>query len=161
MEQIIQFLEEYWGVSIAGGVTVGTLVTFTIVLVKSILLNNSKNAELTTAIKQVNEVIAKYDRLEQRYIALEQKHQYLEQVNMTTFKALSFIVVASKLPSEDKIALQTDFAKLTAPVVTAAPVIKQVVEPVIEETKDVVQETITTVVQAAGNLLTKYINDKE
>jgi hypothetical protein len=160
MEQIIQFLEEYWGVSIAGGVTVGTLVTFIVVQVKSILLNNSKNTELTTAIKQVNEVIAKYDRLEQRYVSLEQKHQYLEQVNMTTFKALSFIVVASKLPSEDKIALQSEFAKLAAPVVTA-PAIKEAVQPVIEETKDVVQETISTVVQAAGNLLTKYINEKE
>jgi hypothetical protein len=160
MEQIIQFLEEYWGVSIAGGVTVGTLVTFIVVQVKSILLNNSKNAELNTAIKQVNEVIAKYDRLEQRYVSLEQKNQYLEQVNMTTFKALSFIVVASKLPSEDKIALQSEFAKLTAPVITT-PAIKEAVQPVIEETKDVVQETISTVVQAAGNLLTKYINDKE
>jgi len=160
MEQIIQFLEEYWGVSIAGGVTVGTLVTFIVVQVKSILLNNSKNAELNTAIKQVNEVIAKYDRLEQRYVSLEQKNQYLEQVNMTTFKALSFIVVASKLPSEDKIALQSEFAKLTAPVITPAA-IKEAVQPVIEETKDVVQETISTVVQAAGNLLTKYINDKE
>lgn len=160
MEQIIQFLEEYWGVSIAGGVTVGTLVTFIVVQVKSIILNNSKNAELSTAIKQVNEVIAKYEKLEQRYIALEQKHYYLEQVNMTTFKALSFIVVASKLPSEDKIALQSEFAKLANPVVTA-PVVKEVVQPIVEETKDVVQETITTVVQAAGNLLTKYINEKE
>ena len=76
------------------------------------------------------------------------------------FKALSFIIVASKLPSEDKIALQTEFAKLTAaPVI--APVAEKVVQPIVQETKEVVQETVKTVVEAAGTLLTKYINEKE
>jgi hypothetical protein len=160
MEQIIQFLEEYWGVSIAGGVTVGTLITFIIVQAKSILLNNQKNVEVSTALRTVNQVTERYNLLEQRYVALEQKHQYLEQVNLTTFKALSFIIVASKLPSEDKIALQTEFAKLTAaPVI--APIAEKVVQPIVQETKDVVQETVKTVVEAAGTLLTKYINEKE
>lgn len=156
MEQIIQFLEEYWGVSIAGGVTVGTMITFIIVQVKSILLNNAKNAEVTQVIKTFNALTEKHSKLEQRYIALEQKHQYLEQVNLATFKALSFIVVASKLPSEDKIALQSEFAKLT----TVAPKViqEQPLEKLpVPETKDVVAETVQTVVQAASSLLTKYI----
>jgi hypothetical protein len=160
MEQIIQFLEEYWGVSIAGGVTIGTLVTFIAVQVKSILINNQKNLEVNNALKAANQISDKYAQLEQRYLSLEQKNDYLEQVNMTTFKALSFIVVASKLPSEDKIALQTEFAKLAAKPVVAQAVAK-IAQPIVEETKDVVQETISTVVQAAGNLLTKYISEKE
>jgi hypothetical protein len=45
MEQIIQFLEEYWGVSIAGGVTVGTMVTFIIVQVKAILLSRQSSGQ--------------------------------------------------------------------------------------------------------------------
>jgi hypothetical protein len=156
MEQIIQFLEEYWGVSVAGGLTVGTLVTFIVVQVKSIILNNAKNAEVTQAIKTFNQLTEKYNQLEQRYIALEEKHQYLEQVNLATFKALSFIVVASKLPSEDKIALQTEFAKLTtfAPK-PAQPLPLEKLAPA--ETKDVVAETVQTVVEAASSLLTKYI----
>jgi enamine deaminase RidA (YjgF/YER057c/UK114 family) len=159
MEQIIQFLEEYWGVSIAGGVTVGTLVTFIVVQVKSILINNQKNTEVNNALKAVNQISEKYNQLEQRYNNLESMNVYLEQVNMTTFKALSYIVVASKLPSEDKIALQTEFAKLSAKPVVDQAIVK--VTPIVEQTKDVVQETISTVVQAAGNLLTKYINDKD
>lgn len=154
MEQIIQFLEEYWGVSIAGGVTVGTLATFIVVQIKSIILNNAKNAELTQAIKTFNQLSEKYNQLEQRYIALEEKHQYLEQVNLATFKALSFIVVASKLPSEDKIALQTEFAKLTTFAPKAPVALEKLPEP---ETKDVVAETVQTVVEAASSLLTKYI----
>lgn len=156
MEQIIQFLEEYWGISIAGGVTVGTMITFIIVQVKSILLNNAKNAEVTQAVKTFNALSDKYNKLEQRYIALEDKHHYLEQVNLATFKALSFIVVASKLPSEDKIALQNEFAKL----LTVAPKViqEQPLETLpVPETKDVVAETVQTVVQAASSLLTKYI----
>jgi thiamine phosphate synthase YjbQ (UPF0047 family) len=154
MEQIIQFLEEYWGISIASGVTVGTLITFIIVQTKSIIINNSKNAELSQALKLFNQVTDKHRELEQRYISLEEKHQYLEQVNIATFKALSFIVVASKLPSEDKIALQNEFSKLT----TYAPKTVQAVEKIVEvETKDAVAETIQAVVQTAGSLLTKYI----
>jgi hypothetical protein len=154
MEQIIQFLEEYWGVSIASGVTVGTLVTFIVVQIKSIILNNNKNAEISQALKLFNQVTEKHKELEQRYLSLEQRNQYLENVNVATFKALSFIVVASKLPSEDKIALQTEFAKLAA----YTPKVVEAVEKLAPvETKDVVAETIQAVVQTAGSLLTKYI----
>ena len=46
MEQIINFLEEFWGVTIVGGVSVGTLITFVIVQIKSLIKDKHKNTNI-------------------------------------------------------------------------------------------------------------------
>jgi hypothetical protein len=166
MEQVIQFLEEYWGVSIAGGVTVGTLVTFIVVQVKAILQSNllrtQSSNQLSSSSALVKDIAQKYSALEQRHKELEAKDRYLEQVNMATFKALSYIVIASKLPIEDKLSLQEDFNKLMAvkPVVSegTAGVVPETTKA--EVTQEVVAQTVQTVVQAAGDLLSKYVGAK-
>jgi hypothetical protein len=166
MEQVIQFLEEYWGVSIAGGVTVGTLVTFIVVQIKAILQSNllrtQSSNQLSSSSALVKDIAEKYASLEQRHKELEAKDRYLEQVNMATFKALSYIVIASKLPIEDKLSLQEDFNKLMAvkPVVSegTAGVVPEA--PKAEVTQEVVAQTVQTVVQAAGDLLSKYVGAK-
>ena len=166
MEQVIQFLEEYWGVSIAGGVTVGTLLTFIVVQVKSILQFNlvrtQSTSQLSNSTQLVKDIAQKYSVLEQRHKELEAKDRYLEQVNMATFKALSYIVIASKLPIEDKLSLQEDFNKLMAvkPAVSegTAGVVPETTKA--EVTQEVVAQTVQTVVQAAGDLLSKYVGAK-
>jgi len=166
MEQVIQFLEEYWGVSIAGGVTVGTLLTFIVVQVRSIFQFNAlrlQNTNQTTNCSQlVKDIAQKYNALEARHQALEAKDHYLEQVNVATFKALSYIVIASKLPMEDKLALQAEFTKLLAvkPVVSegTAGVTPELPKPVVNQ--EAVVQTVETVVKAAGDLLSKYVGAK-
>ena len=166
MEQVIQFLEEYWGVSIAGGVTVGTLVTFIVVQIKAILQSNllrtQSSNQLSSSSALVKDIAQKYSALEQRHKELEAKDRYLEQVNMATFKALSYIVIASKLPIEDKLSLQEDFNKLMAvkPAVSegTAGVVPETTKT--EVTQEVVAQTVQTVVQAAGDLLSKYVGVK-
>jgi hypothetical protein len=166
MEQVIQFLEEYWGVSIAGGVTVGTLLTFIVVQVKSILQFNlvrtQSTSQLSNSTQLVKDIAQKYSSLEQRHKELEAKDHYLEQVNMATFKALSYIVIASKLPIEDKLSLQEDFNKLMAvkPAVSegSADVTPALPKPIVSQ--EVVTQTVETVVKAAGDLLSKYVGAK-
>jgi uncharacterized membrane protein YcgQ (UPF0703/DUF1980 family) len=166
MEQVIQFLEEYWGVSIAGGVTVGTLLTFIVVQVKSILqfnaLRTQSTGQLSNSNQLVKDIAQKYNALESRHQELEAKDRYLEQVNLTTFKALSYIVIASKLPIEDKLSLQEEFNKLMTvkPVVSegSAGVTPALPKPVVSQ--EVVAQTVETVVKAAGDLLSKYVGAK-
>jgi hypothetical protein len=166
MEQVIQFLEEYWGVSIAGGVTVGTLVTFIVVQVKAILQSNllrtQSNTQLTNSTELVKEIAAKYSSLEQRHKELEAKDRYLEQVNVATFKALSYIVIASKLPIEDKIALQEEFSKLSLVKPTISEGVAGIVPelPKVETNQEAIVQTVDTVVKAAGDLLSKYVGTK-
>jgi hypothetical protein len=166
MEQVIQFLEEYWGVSIAGGVTVGTLLTFIVVQVRSILQFNALRLQNTNQASNssqlVKDIAQKYNALEARHQALEAKDHYLEQVNVATFKALSYIVIASKLPMEDKLALQAEFTKLLAvkPVISegTAGVTPELPKPVVNQ--EAVVQTVETVVKAAGDLLSKYVGAK-
>jgi hypothetical protein len=160
MEQVIQFLEEYWGVSIAGGVTVGTLLTFIVVQIKAILQSNllrtQSSSQLANAANLVKEIVEKYTALETRHQQLEAKDLRLEQINLATFKALSFIVIASKLPIEDKLALQAEFEKLKQPI--ASVVVKE--EEVKTEQPLVINEVVTNVVEAAADLLSKYTESK-
>lgn len=166
MEQVIQFLEEYWGVSIAGGVTVGTLVTFIVVQVKAILQSNllrtQSTNQLTNSSALVKEIAEKYKALETRHQELEAKDRYLEQVNLATFKALSYIVIASKLPIEDKLSLQQEFTKLmeikTVISEGTAGVVPEL--PKVEVDQQAIANTVETVVKAAGDLLSKYVGDK-
>jgi hypothetical protein len=158
MEQVIQFLEEYWGVSIAGGVTVGTMVTFIVVQIKAVLQFRQSNGNINTSLNNssllVNQTVEKYNQLEQRFKQLQTKDQYLEQVNLATFKALSYLVVASKLPIEDKLALQAEFEKLKQPTTVV------VTEETKTEEPTVIAEVVTDVVEAAADLLSKYTESK-
>jgi hypothetical protein len=162
MEQIIQFLEEYWGVSIAGGVTVGTMVTFIIVQVKAILLSRQSSGQLNNSSLLVNQIAQKYNALEKQYQELQAKDRYLEQVNLATFKALSYIVIASKLPIQDKLSLQEEFTKLMVvkPVVSEGTAGIVPPQPQVEMNQQAVADTVETVVKAAGDLLSKYVGTK-
>lgn len=150
MEQIILFLEEYWGVSIAGGITFGTIVTFIIVQVKALLMNSLKNTQIGDVLFQTNQVVNTYQQLEQRHKALEAQVKYSEQVNLATFKAIAYVVMASKLPIEEKLALQKEFEKLK-------PVVSEGTAGVVPQIKvEVTPQTVETVVKAAGDLISKY-----
>jgi hypothetical protein len=161
MEQVIQFLEEYWGVSIASGVTVGTLITFIVVQVKAILQSNllrtQSSTQLSNSAELVKQIADKYSALEKQHKELEAKDRYLEQVNLATFKALSYLVVASKLPIEDKLSLQAEFEKLKT---TTETTVTQTIEEVKTEETPVINEVVTNVVEAAADLLSKYTGTK-
>ena len=43
MEEIINFLEQYWGYTLFGGASLGTMVTFVITQIKSLIKDKNKN----------------------------------------------------------------------------------------------------------------------
>lgn len=185
MQTIIDFLEQYWGVTVVGGVTIGTLVTFIIMQVKSLLEGKSLKSGYSTALniitditERLNIVEAERKILEQERLNLisannetENKHRaelkargdYYAKVQATTFQAISYLVLASKLPNEDKIALQKEFLELGKATIeevktTAVDVVKEVIndtsieEDVVPEVKTIVDDTVTK----TQTLLDKY-----
>lgn len=175
MEQLMNFLEQYWGYTIVGGVTFGTLITFIVTQIKSLISSKLKDAKLGDQAKQVDDLMTKCEDLctalsvkelekqeVHKQLELEQKkalvkEQYFEQVQASTFKAIAFLVAASKLPNEDKVALQTEFNSIIKPTFeTYVEEVKEVAVPAIieikEDTVDVVEETI----QKTKSLLDKY-----
>ena len=179
MEQIINFLEQYWGMTIVGSVTLGTLITFIITQIKIILKDKVQTATVGTTVSKVDSLCEELNRreelhrserlqLEQRLEAqhneLVEKEKYFENVQAATFQAISYLVIASKLPTEDKIALQEKFTSiLTTKTTEYKEVIKDEVEAIRTEVSNkIVPDVIDTVVQTVDetkSLLDKYMTE--
>ena len=183
MEQIIKFLEQYWGQSLIGTVTLGTVFTFIVTQIKAGIRDKAKNKTIDSVVDQNNnlrdelkvrdaqrsqEINSLTKQLaEARKTIFEQqnklveKEAYFEKVQAVTFQAISYLVVASKLPTEDKIALQEKFTTLVKDkTVEYTNVIKDEVLAIKGEVKEVIipdaVETVTNVVEETKSLLDKY-----
>ena len=179
MDIIINFLEQYWGLTLFGGVSVGTIVTFTITQIKVILKDKVKSKNLDTAVTTVDKLCSELDA---RTKALEEKNnqlsteltkkneemiakeQYFEKVQAATFQAISYLVIASKLPTEDKIALQEKF---TSVINDKAVQYKEMLTDEVaaiksEVTNNIIPDataTITETVEETRSLLDKYTKE--
>lgn len=193
MEQIINFLEQYWGYTLVGGVSLGTVITFTITQIKTLIKDKTKNKNIDTMVSKADslceELNAREERREQelkqltskleaqqdevtkKQLEIAEKEAYFEKVQAATFQAISYLVVASKLPTEDKIALQEKFTTLlNSKAVEYKEVIKDEVIAVKDEVvavKDEVIEkiipdittTIAATVEETKSLLDKYTKE--
>ena len=194
MEQIIAFLEQYWGYSIVGGITIGTIITFIVTAIKMFISNKSKDSQLGTALKTVSELKEKLNNKSEENTKIitamvqeqninKEKEKYFQQVQAVTFKALSYLILASKLPNEEKIALQQQFTDLSKVkleeykstvsnlIETVKPVVEQttaIVTPVVEQVMTTVKseivedaiDTIATAAQSIPTLLDKYTKEE-
>lgn len=138
MDAIMNFLEQYWGYTIFGGITFGTLLTTAIALIKMALSNKLKNTQMSTLSTTVNTLLEKlankdieygtlieqmksetnehYVRMKQQQEQfnkqLESSNSYSQKVQAVTFTALSYIIMASKLPDDTKLSLIAKFNTL-------------------------------------------------
>jgi hypothetical protein len=182
MEGLMKFLEQYWGYTLIGSVNLGSIITFIIIQIKKFANDKAKNTVFESIVKQysdkVDTVIDKYNAVEKQNYELAKQNQeyakrieYSERVQATTFKAISYIVMASKLPTEDKIALQTDFTNLATSakdivVAKSKEIVKEVADEsketvveVADESKETVVEVVKNTVAQANNLLSKYTGE--
>lgn len=190
MEPIMNFLEQYWGYTLFGGVTLGTIITFIITQIKTILKGRTKDKnidvllnkceDLCTQLNEEREALAKEKEAHAKDLLdaqvseqiSEQKHsaseQYFHEVIATMFKSLSYLIVASRLPNEDKIELQSKFIELTNDKLNHyKEVIKDIndvyVKPAVTEIKqeitDDVIHTLEEAVKTTSSLLDKYTKE--
>lgn len=173
MEQIIKFLEEYWGVAIFGAGGFGTLVTFTVAQIKALiqnkLRNNKQDALITDNQELRDELVtrddartAEYNKTQEDYKQLLQHYadnqEYFERVISVLFSSLSYLILASKLPNEDKIAIMQQFESISKQKVKEytdkiEPIIK---EEIIPDVKEVVEQSV----EQAKTLLDKYMQEE-
>lgn len=138
MDAIMNFLEQYWGYTIFGTLTFGTLLTTAIALIKMILSNKLKNTQMSTLSNTVNTVLDKLADKDVKHSALieqmkaetnehyasmkqqqeqfnqqlEASNSYSQKVQAVTFTALSYIIMGSKLPDDTKLSLIAKFNTL-------------------------------------------------
>ena len=143
MEQVIEFLEIYWGVSVVGGVTVGGIITFAIVQIGVLRKDKKKNTLIDSALAVAEAAVAKNHNEELKSAQLVVQNEYLQKVIALNFKAIAYLTSGSKLATEDKLELQTDFVLLK------------------EESKVLVEQLLIDVVvdPAEGNSLKEVISE--
>lgn len=159
MEAIIQFFENYWGYTLFGGVTLGTLITFSVLMVKQ-LLASAKSKGLFESfqkdlIKLMEDGKAVKERAQVEIEKEKEKNAYLEQVVAASFEAISYLTMSSKLPIEEKIRLQNKFNEIVV-----KPAVKDVKENIIPDVVPEVEEVVTTAVSRTKTLLDSFL-DKE
>lgn len=179
MGNVIDFLEKYWGVSVIGGTTIGTVITFIVVQVKTILKDKTQRASLNTALNKVDSLCDELNTREEAHVQertklekqiakqqyeLQETSKYFESIQAATFQAISYLVMASKLPTEDKIALQKKFTTL---VNTKVAEYKEVLKDEVQALKTEVEtkvipdatQSIKQVVNETKSLLDKYTKE--
>lgn len=118
MENIIIWLENYWGVTIVGGVTFGTIISFVVVQVMTLSKGKVKDKQILTAMDTVNLLVDKLnaEQASKKVMTEEQaaKDAFTQQVIATMFKSITYLAMASKLPVEEKIALKEGFDAVLA-----------------------------------------------
>lgn len=162
MDAIIQFLEQYWGYTLFGGMSLGTLITFAFVQIKVLLGNKKKGFLVESLMSKLDEQIEKNQNLETTNIALVNQSESFQEVQAVTFKAISYLVLASKLPTEEKLALQEDFSKLKDTLIKQQSTVvktevKGIVDKSVEESKELAANVVVETVKQGQSLLEKYV----
>ena len=164
MNGLMEFIEQYWGVTLVGGVSVGGIITFAVVQIKYLIRERTKNVTINTLMDAVTNTIAKKDADAMKWAeeksALLAQNEYYQATQAVMFKSISYLVAASKLPIEEKLKLQEDFVNLkNMTVEQLKPVATDIVNEVKEEAKEqapIVTTIINDAVETATSLLDKY-----
>lgn len=180
METIINFLEQYWGYTLFGGLTLGTVITTLITQLKTYLQNKVKNVNIDNVVRKANDlcaeltnrnaeqeskIVALTERIKKQQDEMAERNAYFEKIQEATFQAISYLTIASKLPTEDKIALQQKFnAIISNKAVEYKEVLKDEVIALNNEVKETVipdaKETIKTTVEETKSLLDRYMKEE-
>lgn len=159
MEAIIQFFENYWGYTLFGGVTLGTLITFSVLMIRQLLASSKSKGLFESFQKSLTKLMEDGKEVKERArLEIEkekEKNAYLEQVIAASFEAISYLTMSSKLPIEEKIRLQNKFNEIVV-----KPAVKDVKENIVPDTVPEIEEVVTTAVARTKTLLDSFL-DKE
>lgn len=138
MNELMSFFEQYWGYTLFGGITIGTLITTAVALIKLVLSNNVKNKQTSDVVNAADELMSKVKEKDEQYeraladmksaqeayfAELNRKQQEFnekmstnegksQQVQAVTFTAISYIIMGSKLDDETKLSILNKMNKL-------------------------------------------------
>jgi hypothetical protein len=159
MEAIIQFFENYWGYTLFGGVTLGTLITFSVLMIRQLLASSKSKGLFESFQKSLTKLMEDGKEVKERArLEIEkekEKNAYLEQVIAASFEAISYLTMSSKLPIDEKIRLQNKFNEIVV-----KPAVKDVKEDIVPDTVPEIEEVVTTAVARTKTLLDSFL-DKE
>lgn len=165
MDTIINWLEQNWGTVIFGSMSLGTVITTVIVLVKQWVSNKVQGTKYETMWNSSQQIIADlktaYDNERLKNADTAKEKVFLQASQTVLMDAMIKMAMASKLDVDDKVSIvaNVERLKLMTP--------QEIVEDVKEKTETVVTnvtteleanpvQTIVNLTNSAGTLLDKY-----
>lgn len=170
INQMIIWLEANWGTAIFGTVSLGTVVTTLVVLVKQWIGNKAQGTKYEAMWNSSQDTISKWATLyeAERAKSAEVSHEnaFLKASQTVMFDALTKMALASKLDSDDKVSIVANIERLKLMEPTEIiENVKQTSETVMtnaaEELNENPAQTVVNVINSAGSLLDKYTTKKE
>lgn len=161
----ISWLESNWGVTIFGTMTVGTVATTVVLLVKQWMGNTKIFKQLTADNKEYKSLAEKFQSTTEQLIEENEKKELrviaMESANAVIFDGLTKLVLASKLDSEDKASFiaGVERTRLMKPAEIAEAIktdAEQIAKGVNDELKQDPMQTVFNVAANSKTLLDKY-----
>lgn len=146
-QSIINFLKSAWGYVVMSGLSLGTIITFVILIIKTFAV--SKTIDKASLKEKTSTAIA------------NAREQYFEDVLKVIMVCMQYIIMASKLGIEDKNYIlnminSIDKSKYESLVNAALSELKNVSQDIIDKEKSDAVDTVTEAVENAKTLLDKY-----
>lgn len=169
MDQVIEFIEMYWGVTLFGGVTVGAVVMNIWLIIKMYFQNRTSNATQAAGIAAIDAVLKKQDEALYEKAELQLQNDFYQKTTALLFKYINYLTVASKLGGTEKIelvqeaqALQLEYKEqLTGLAEAVAAEAKEQVVEILDNNKGAAISILDSAIAGAGSLLEKYTTKEE
>lgn len=170
IDQMIIWLEANWGTAVFGTLSLGTVVTTLVVLVKQWIGNKAQGTKYEAMWNKSQDTLLKWSALyeAERAKSAEVSHEnaFLKASQTVMFDALTKMALASKLDSDDKVSIVANIERLK--LMEPAEIIKNVKETsetvmtnVAQELNENPAQTVANVINSASSLLDKYTTKKE
>lgn len=170
INQSITWLEQNWGVTMFGTVSLGAVVTTVWLLVKQWVANKVQGTKYENLFRssqdQFNKMADLYKAEKEKNAQINVQNIFMQQSQAVLMDAIIKMALSSKLDGDDKVAIvaNVERLKLMTPV--------EIVETVKEKTESIVTnvqqeltanpaQTVLNITNSVSSLLDKYTTKKE
>lgn len=165
INQLIEWTQQNWGVTVFGGLTLGGIITMTVLLVKQWVANKLQGSKYEamwgSAMKMVDDLMELLSKEKQANEEKEATIAFMESSQAVTMDAIIKLALSSKLDSTDKAMIVANLERLKhqAPqtlIEDAKEKTNTIVHNVSKEVQDNPAQTVVNVATSASSLLDKY-----
>lgn len=170
VNQVMNWVQQNWGVTAFGGLTIGGIISMVLLMVKQWISNKAQGTKYEqfyeSSKEQINNIRELYEMEKAKNTEKDMVVTFQQEAQAFTMDAIVKLILSSKLDSDDKVAVVAGAERLKQ----MAP--KEIVQSVKDKAETVVtnltkeanekpEQTIFNIANSATTLLDKYNKQKE
>ena len=170
VNQVMNWVQENWGVAAFGGLTIGGIISMVLLMAKQWISNKAQGTKYEqfyeSSKEQFNNIRELYEMEKAKNAEKDMVVTFQQEAQAFTMDAIVKLILSSKLDSDDKVAVVAGAERLKqmAPkeiVQSVQDKAETVVTNLTKEANDNPAQTIFNIVNSATTLLDKYNTQKE